>query len=193
MENKGHFRVAFCFSGLSEDLINFTQMNTPLRENIQQLIRYNTWASVRTAEWMKTLPDEVLHRPLLSSFPSMDKTMQHILRTQKFWMKFICGEAVHDFDWSIRNEASHQLLDEWIHQSQEMEHCIVSQDEVWLLEKLKLEMPWSRNQQARYTYIQHVVNHGSFHRGQLITLARQCGISDLIPACDLNIFFTPEI
>lgn len=168
-------------------------MSTPLQENIQQLIQYNTWASVRTAEWLKTLPDEVLHRPQVSSFPSIDKTMQHILRTQKFWLKFICGQAVHDFDWSIRNEASQRLLDEWILQSREMEQSIVSQDEAWLLDVLQLDMPWSRNQQARYTYIQHVVNHGSFHRGQIITLARQCGVTQSIPSCDLNIFFTPDV
>lgn len=167
-------------------------MASSLQESIFQLTRFNTWASVRTADWLMTLSDEILHQTHISSFPSIDKTMQHILRTQKFWMKFISGEQVVDFDWSVRHEASQILLDEWKQQSQQMEDFITSMSESWLLEVLRLDMPWSQNQQARYTYIQHVVNHGSFHRGQIITLARQCGITDSIPACDLNIYFTPN-
>ena len=37
-------------------------------------------------------------------------------------------------------------------------------------------------------YIVHIINHGSFHRGQIVTMARTLGVSEGIVNTDYNIF-----
>lgn len=40
--------------------------------------------------------------------------------------------------------------------------------------------------------VQHCTNHSTYHRGQLITLARQLGIKKEVPSTDL-LYFSREI
>ncbi len=63
-------------------------------------------------------------------------------------------------------------------------------EETDLLTELHLDTPWAKNRLPRYEYIVHVVNHSSFHRGQLVTMARQLGIDKDIPNTDYNIYNT---
>jgi len=57
-----------------------------------------------------------------------------------------------------------------------------------LLEVLNLEVPWAKNSRSRYDYIVHIINHGSFHRGQIVTMARSIGVTEGIVNTDYNIF-----
>ncbi|MBL0256882.1 MAG: hypothetical protein IPQ03_04840 [Bacteroidetes bacterium] len=57
-----------------------------------------------------------------------------------------------------------------------------------LTEEIELNMSWSKNKLSRYEYIIHVINHSTYHRGQVVTIARGLGITENIPATDYNFF-----
>ena len=42
--------------------------------------------------------------------------------------------------------------------------------------------------QSRYEFILHVINHNSYHRGQIVTMCRQLDVVDNIPAMDYEVF-----
>ncbi|MFN0203927.1 MAG: DinB family protein, partial [Bacteroidia bacterium] len=151
---------------------------------------YNAWANDAFLTWLKGLDIKLLQQEVQSSFTTIDYTLQHLLRTQKFWLAFVCGESIEGFDWRVKSYEIEVLFQEVQASSLEMQQRFAQFSEADLLETLSLNMPWSKNQLSRYEYIVHLINHGSFHRGQIVTMARMLGITEGIPATDYNIFRT---
>lgn len=151
---------------------------------------FNNWANQTVIDWLGSLDEALLYRQTPSSFSSLDYTLQHILRTQVFWHLFITGQDYSHLKWAVREQEVGRILHELSEISALMEQDFGAFEEPDLLTELTLNTPWAKNRLARYEYIIHVVNHSSFHRGQLVTMARQLGISDGIPNTDYNIFNT---
>lgn len=111
-----------------------------------------------------------------------------MLRTQRFWLLFIEERSIQRFNWAVRENAATVILDELTSQSVEMEMAFKKFSADELEKKLVLQTPWAKNSLSRFEYIMHVINHGTFHRGQIVTMARTLGITQGIPATDYNIF-----
>ncbi len=135
---------------------------------------------------------KVLYSEVQSSFTSIDKTVQHILRIQKFWTAFVSGKDVTHFDWRVFENEAARILHELKSQSAEMQNIISAFTEEQLVQELQLNMPWAQNQLPRYEYIVHCINHSTYHRGQIVTIARSLGITENIPSSDYNFYFTSQ-
>ncbi len=149
---------------------------------------YNTWANTLLVEWLLSLDMAVLYQKSASSFDSIDSTIQHMLRVQKFWAAFISEEDLSRLDWKVFENQAERLLRELQTQSQTLEQTVAGFSEQQLLEELNLDMPWAKNKLPRYEYIIHLSNHSTYHRGQIVTVARSLGINSGIPATDYNFY-----
>ncbi len=162
--------------------------------SIQKFVRnytnFNQWANRRIGAWLLSLDTACLYRPTLSSFPSIDLTVQHMVRTQKFWRDFVQEKDINHFDWSVKENRAAEMIQELMNVSDEMDMQFSSFGEEDLLKELQLDMPWAKNQLSRYEYIVHVVNHSTFHRGQIISIARSFGCADGIVNTDYNMYNT---
>ena len=161
-----------------------------LSKLISNYAEYNLWANERIVEFLRTQDENVLYAETPSSFNTLDGTLQHMLRTQKFWLAFVTGQDVSGFSWAIRKGEVDKVLNELVTNSANMRDVFIHFTEEELNETLHLRMPWAKNDCSRYEYCTHVINHSSFHRGQIVTMARSVGIMDGIPATDYNIFNT---
>ncbi|MBX7053005.1 MAG: hypothetical protein K1X54_13285 [Flavobacteriales bacterium] len=159
-----------------------------IQKIVHQYSSYNQWANQRMIEWLRTLESSLWYQTVPSSFTSIDYTVQHILRTQKFWHAFVQKLDLSNFSWKIFENRAEQTLNELEAQTQFMHQTFCSFEENELTEVLSLNMPWAKNQCSRYEYIIHVINHSTFHRGQVVTQARVLGVDREIPATDYNIF-----
>lgn len=159
-----------------------------LRTLISNYAHFNYWANAEIADWLKDVEPDLLVHPVASSFTSIDFTLQHILRTQKFWLAFVSCIDNSGFQWSVTEGKPRQTLTEIKEQSLTMRNAFKAFTENELLEVLHLDMPWAKNSRCRYDYMLHVINHSTFHRGQIITIARGLGITEGVPATDYNIF-----
>lgn len=155
---------------------------------ISNYTRFNLWANTTMANWLGSLDEEVLYRNINSSFKSIDLTLQHMLRTQKYWQMFVLEQDTSKMDWSVRENEVGTILKELVSVSEEMKVHFGSFTEAELGKVLHLNSSWAKNSRPRYEYILHVVNHSTFHRGQLVTMARGLGIVDGIPNTDYNMF-----
>ena len=59
-----------------------------LSKLISNYAEYNLWANERIVEFLRTQDENVLYAETPSSFNTLDGTLQHMLRTQKFWLAF---------------------------------------------------------------------------------------------------------
>jgi len=83
-----------------------------------------------------------------SSFSSIDLTVQHIHRVERFWSAFIHEEGITDFDWSVFENRASQNLKDLVNQSLRMQDSIGHFDESQLNKTLPLDTPWSKNNQS---------------------------------------------
>ena len=159
-----------------------------LHQLINSNLAYNTWANDKIVKWLRNLDESLLYTNADSSFNSIDLTVQHIHRVERFWSTFIHEEDIANFDWTVLNNQANQNLSDLINQSLKMQQSIAIFDENQLNKILPLDTPWSKNNQARFHYIFHMLNHSTYHRGQIVTIARQLGITEDIPGTDYNFF-----
>ncbi len=158
---------------------------------VKQYSTYNAWANAKLVAWLSKMDTELLYRPTPSSFPTIDGTLQHMLRAQKFWCLFITEQDTAKFSWASRPNEVEQILKELNAVSSEMKTSFSAFNNDQLHEPLYLNMPWSKNNLRRFEYIVHVINHSTYHRGQIVTMARALGFDEGVPNTDYNMFHTP--
>jgi uncharacterized damage-inducible protein DinB len=159
-----------------------------LQKFIHNYASFNSWANSEFADWLQKVDEQLLYQQVPSSFSSIDSTVQHILRVQKFWAAFISLKDVSQFDWSVKEKQALMNVTELKWQSAAMKDEFLNYGENDLTEEITLDMPWAKNRLSRYEYIVHAINHSTFHRGQIITIARGIGLTENLPSTDYNFF-----
>ncbi len=148
---------------------------------------YNSWVNQKYADWLSTKPDELLHKEIPSSFSSIIRTLNHIWSTQEYWWGIIgeTEDVINKYDATEFDR--HEIFGGLSANSAKLAGFIHSLSEEDLIRPIKVESPWFQSNFPRYEYIQHVINHGIYHRGQIVTMARNAGITDA-PMTDYNFY-----
>ncbi|MEO5782382.1 MAG: DinB family protein [Ginsengibacter sp.] len=56
-----------------------------MKQLLQQYAAYNVWANKRIVETAKLLPEEHINKEIVSSFPSVYKTVLHLMEVENVW------------------------------------------------------------------------------------------------------------
>ncbi len=126
-----------------------------------------------------------MHQEVPSSFPSIMKTLAHILEAQGNWYAIISGTNNNPVN---TNELVFSNIFKGLTiSSSKFIELVNSMNEDELLQHIRLEAPIFLCDMPKYEYLLHVVNHSTYHRGQIVTIAHNLGITDA-PMTDYNIF-----
>jgi len=158
-----------------------------MKELLQQYAAYNIWATKQLVDRMSKLNEEDTGKEIVSSFPSIYKTMQHMwLAEEVWWQRLKLTENIvlesDNFTGSF-NELTNALakqsqqFKDWIDNATESQLTHVF---AYIRNKEQLKMPV-------YQMLHHVFNHATYHRGQLVTMLNQLG-ADKIPSTDFSAF-----
>jgi uncharacterized damage-inducible protein DinB len=153
-----------------------------LHDLITRFLRYNLWANERLTAWLLTLDRDLLYERTGSSFGTVDRTLQHILAGQIYWYSITVKGKILEFDRPITVNAVDEVASELVSSSRQLLDSLSALSEDQLLEQIQA----SDSKQSRYEYILHLVNHGSYHRGQVVTMCRALGITVEIPVTDYD-------
>src|SRR5215831_3939430 len=144
--------------------------------DICELYDYNAWADDRTLAAAARLDQNALTRPLGSSFSSVRDTLAHILSGEWIWLERWQGR----FPTALLNADDFptvaSLQTRWTKVRQDCEQFI----QELTLAGLQHNLAYLNRAGERFVYplwqqMTHVVNHSSYHRGQVTTLLRQLG------------------
>jgi uncharacterized damage-inducible protein DinB len=138
---------------------------------------YNLWVNQQFVSWLSAKSDELLHKELPSSYSSIIKTLNHIWATEEYWYSIIAETP--EFD--KRENAvlvTDEVLKGLVNRSAQLAQLIASLPEEELSKKVKIESPWFQCELPKYDYLMQVINHGTYHRGQIVTIGRNIGITD---------------
>lgn len=141
-----------------------------------ELYAYNRWAHERTLAYVAQLSHEQYERTLGGSFPTLRATMEHMLRAEMAWLARWQGNrrgpAPELTDCTDVAKLAACWEEYWARQSAFLatlgESDLDRPVEITLWSGLEAVEP------LRQT-LRHVVNHATYHRGQVTTLTRQLG------------------
>lgn len=147
-------------------------------------LRYNLWANERLTSWLMSLDRSIFYQHSGSSFGTIDRTLQHLLSAQLYWLPIIIKSQVDSFNQSYKENAVEEVIADLIKSSNDLVNDFSIFNEEQLLDLIQA----SDSKQSRYEYILHLVNHGSYHRGQIVTICRALGITEEIPVTDYDAY-----
>ncbi|RYE26450.1 MAG: DUF664 domain-containing protein [Sphingobacteriales bacterium] len=158
-----------------------------MKETLLTLAKYNLWANGRMVDAIAKLPDEKLKQELVSSFPTIQKTVWHCVRAESIWMQRL--NLVENPVWLDDSERPiNELCDMWLENSKALIAFVEKQFDdnsfTHVFEFYRDKHPYKM--QVYHTLL-HAVNHNTYHRGQLVTMLRQVGVTK-IPVTDLSAF-----
>ena len=143
---------------------------------LKQYASYNTWANGIISGYV--LKSEIhLDHELISSFPSMRKTFYHLWDAQEIWLSRLNHDPVLTWPGKTFTGTINDAVDGVMLSSFELEKKANEFPAGEMIDYKNMEGRDFSNSVEEI--IMHVVNHGTYHRGQLITLLRQCGFTDI--------------
>lgn len=144
--------------------------------DIKTLYEYNSWAKARLLQALDAMKEEDLHKDLKSSFPSIFATLLHIVSAENIWLQRFSGaESVKPLTKDdIPTYAA--LKTQWNETEASFGKLLAVLTEKQLSEVITFKNSKGEPvSQLRWQALQHLVNHESYHRGQITTMIRQLG------------------
>jgi len=150
---------------------------------LDQLAAYTLWANTRFVDRLKVEPDDILDRPVTSSFPSLRSTMLHIRDAENAWTLRLLG--ISPVPWPAEEGRDVSSL---LTYTRRLHDLVLDMHEATVQEVVEYQdLRGNRHQQVCWQMLLHCFNHGTQHRGQLITMMRALGLEGM-PANDLVVY-----
>ena len=127
------------------------------------------------------LTPEQLTRDLSTSHHSVQETLTHILAAEWIWQRRCEGHSPKSFLEAQDFSSLGSLREKWAEVEQGQERLVANQTDESLGRVIRYTN--TRGEQWEYPLgqiMQHVVNHSTFHRGQVIGMLRQLGAEAVV-------------
>ena len=160
-----------------------------MAHNLKQHLTYNLWANERIGHLLMALDDVLLNAEKKSSFPSISKTVLHIWDAETIWLTRLKGGTLKDWPSKSFSGNKAEMLKGLVNRSTEILQFIGEKGEVFHQEIIQYKnMKGEPYENTVEEILYHLVNHGTYHRGQIITLLRDSGVTQLV-STDLIAWF----
>ncbi len=150
-------------------------------EEMCLLYDYNAWANRRALDAAANLTPEQFTKPLGSSFGSVRDTLAHILGAEWIWLERFQGRSPASLPDVSQYSDIDTLRERWTEQEGRLLNFVgkLRQEDLdQVMEYKTLKFGVYRN--PLWQSMQHLVNHGTYHRGQITTLLRQLGAQPIL-------------
>ena len=145
-------------------------------EDVRLLFDYNDWANRRALEAAARLSDEQFAKPLGSSFSSLRDTLMHICGGEWIWLERFEGRSPSAIPAHSEVQTARALVEHWRPQAERLLAFVrgLTQNDLERVFEYQT-LNFGTYQNPLWQSLQHLANHGTYHRGQVATLLRQSG------------------
>lgn len=153
-------------------------VTTPISlASMRELFNYNYWARDCQLQACAALSEEQFSRGLSSSFSSVRDTLVHLLVTEQVWLERWQSRSSEPVPPPEEFSSLDAVSERWRGIEVEMRKYLASLEE----ETLAQPVSYMSQKGDRFTYelwrlMFHLINHQSYHRGQVATLLRQLNV-----------------
>jgi uncharacterized damage-inducible protein DinB len=144
-------------------------------QDVQALVDYHYWARDRLLKAVEPLTPEQFTKELGNSFSSIRDTLVHLCGADWIWVSRWEGVSPGALPGTSGFDDLPSVRAAWAEQERRIRTLIDRLGE----EGIQGTFSYMRNGQPHanvfWQMLQHLVNHGSYHRGQVTTMLRQLG------------------
>ncbi|MEE9289168.1 MAG: DinB family protein [Bacteroidota bacterium] len=143
---------------------------------IRALYEYNRWANGRVLDAASTLNPRDFTKNLGSSYGSVRDTLVHVLSAEWIWLKRWKGISPEAMLVPSDFPTTSSLRTRWADVEREQVEFVSELTQ----EATEMVVAYVNTEGESWNYplwqlLQHVVNHSTYHRGQITTMLRQLG------------------
>jgi uncharacterized damage-inducible protein DinB len=164
-----------------------------MKDSLLQLLRYHEWANRRMISLLQSLDDTTLDLELVSSFPGIRATVYHCWGAEAMWLQRL--KLVEHPVWKQEgfNGSFQEACTQWAEATAALvQYAATRYDDRAFSATIQYQT--SKKEVFKNTVsgiLMHLVNHATYHRGQLVTMLRQAGITR-IPATDMIVYLRSQ-
>jgi|SRR5208283_1086272 len=145
-------------------------------KDIRTLFDYDTWATDRTLESVSSVPMDRYLEDLKSSHGGIHGTLVHIYGSSMIWLQRWKGSPTLSSATTSGILSLESLKSHWKEYQADLDSYFGSLDEAKLNGFLSYnDLKSNRQSEPLFQQMQHLINHSSYHRGQIVTMLRQIG------------------
>jgi uncharacterized damage-inducible protein DinB len=150
-------------------------------EEMRVLYDYNAWANRRAMDAASALTNEQFVKPLGSSFSSVRDTLAHIFGAEWVWLERFQGRSPGSLPDATEYADLPSLRKPWIEHEERLLKFVsgLKQEDLDRIMEYKT-LKFGVYSNPLWQSMQHVVNHGTYHRGQITTMLRQLGVQPIL-------------
>jgi uncharacterized damage-inducible protein DinB len=157
--------------------------------DLSLLLDYHYWARDRLLDALEPLAPEQFTRDLGTSFRSIRDTASHVYGAEWVWHSRWLGRSPTALPPADQFPDSPALRSAWIDLEGAMRAFFADRDDAGVNHVIEYKLLNGQpGRSALWQMAQHVVNHASYHRGQVVTMLRQLGAAPPKPM-DLIAFY----
>lgn len=157
------------------------------RDDILRLYDYHHWAGDRVFNALAALSANQLDQPWGGSFGTGRALLRHVVGAERIWLERWNGYSPKTMPDFPPKSSGKDFRDEWEKVKRDQRSYL---DEL-SRDHLTTDLSYVNLKGESWTYpfaevLEHVVNHGTYHRGQLVHLLRDLGHA--APSTDYLLF-----
>jgi uncharacterized damage-inducible protein DinB len=146
------------------------------KSDIEFLYRFNAWANDLTLDVAQKVSSDQLNEKRGSSFSSLRDTLEHIFAAEWIWLERWKGISPPTLPTHFELSTVPLLRAQWDVVERQRQELIAGLTD----ESLGRVIQYTNTKGEQWAYplglmMQHLVNHSSYHRGQVTTMLRQMG------------------
>jgi uncharacterized damage-inducible protein DinB len=143
---------------------------------MRELFAFNAWANHKIIGAAEALTAEQFTKAMGSSFSSVRDTLVHIWAVEWIWLERLQGRSSSGFPDAKEFADLASMRGRWAQIEKHWLEYVSRLDESELEEEVDYKtMSFGPARNPRWQMMQHVVNHSTYHRGQVTTMLRQLG------------------
>jgi uncharacterized damage-inducible protein DinB len=174
-------------SGPDRHRVYSCRMSNVDRQHVLQLYAYHHWATDRVLDALAVASREELDRKWGGSFGTGRALLRHVVGVERLWLERWKGTSLKQLPDFAATHSGREFRAEWETVKGDQQRFLAALTNG----QLASDLAYVNTKGERWTYplaevLVHVVNHGTYHRGQLTHLLRDLG--QPAPSTDYLIF-----
>lgn len=155
-----------------------------LESLLKDYASFNRWANTQMVEWLQSKPSELMEREMPSSFPTLKSTLLHIWSAEDIWLQRLKLVSPNVFLFQHFQGSTEDVFSGVLQCSAAFEAYVHAMPDAEFQQNCDFKLlNGTPDTRPRSYMIHHCMNHSTYHRGQVVTMARNFGLSDP-PATD---------
>lgn len=137
--------------------------------------QYNLWANTSMMDWLSRHDKKLMDQEVSSSFPTINKTIAHMWFAEHIWLSRLKDQPFKSLE-ALAGEGDFDFVSQGLLQESALFVELLNIDKQTDTERLITYYREDEKYQNSFANItHHIMNHSTYHRGQLVTMARSLG------------------